>query len=247
MTDRLHALPQEEALRRLETGMVGLASDEAARRLREIGPNRLPDTPAPSAFRRFLAQFDNLIVYLLIGSTVVTALLGHWVDAGVIAAVVLVNAVIGFIQEGRAEQAMAAIRGMLAPHAAVLRDGRRATVEAADLVAGRHGADRSGRQRPRGSAADPSAGACALEEAVPHRRIRARRARASNPVAAEAALGDRSRCCSAARSSPRARGAVVVAATGARTETRPHQRHAVDGRDTRPRRWCARWTPSPAG
>ncbi|MCU0854011.1 MAG: cation-transporting P-type ATPase, partial [Rhodobacteraceae bacterium] len=136
MTDRLHALPEEEVLRLLGTGRDGLASDEAARRLMEAGPNRLPAAPARGAVRRFLAQFGNLIVYVLIGSAVVTALLGHWLDAGVIAAVVLVNAVIGFIQEGRAENALAAIRGMLSPRAAILRDGRRETVAAADLVPG---------------------------------------------------------------------------------------------------------------
>ena len=74
---------------------------------------------------RFLAQFNNVLIYVLLGAAAVTAGLQHWVDTGVILAVVLANAVIGFMQEGKAEAAMAAIRGMLAPRAAVLRDGRR--------------------------------------------------------------------------------------------------------------------------
>jgi hypothetical protein len=70
---------------------------------------------AQRAFLRFLAHFHNVLIYVLIGAAVVTAALQHWVDTGVILAVVIVNAVIGFVQEGRAEQAMEAIRDMLAP------------------------------------------------------------------------------------------------------------------------------------
>ena len=73
---------------------------------------------------RFLAHFHNVLIYVLLASAAVTAALQHWIDTGVILAVVIVNAVIGYVQEGRAEQAMAAIRGMLAPHSAVLRDGK---------------------------------------------------------------------------------------------------------------------------
>jgi magnesium-transporting ATPase (P-type) len=77
-----------------------------------------------------------VLIYVLLASAVVTGALQHWVDTGVILAVVLVNAVIGFVQEGKAEQAMAAIRGMLAPRSAVLRDGRRQSVDAIALVPG---------------------------------------------------------------------------------------------------------------
>jgi calcium-translocating P-type ATPase len=85
---------------------------------------------------RFLAQFHNVLIYVLLGAAVVTGALQHWVDTGVILAVVLANAVIGYLQEGKAEAAMAAIRGMLAPRAAVLRDGVRVTLDGADLVPG---------------------------------------------------------------------------------------------------------------
>ncbi len=85
---------------------------------------------------RFLAQFHNVLIYVLLGAAAVTAGLQHWVDTAVILAVVLANAVIGYLQEGKAEQAMAAIRSMLAPRAAVLRGGRRVTVSGADLVPG---------------------------------------------------------------------------------------------------------------
>ena len=85
---------------------------------------------------RFRAQFHNVLIYVLLGAAVVTGVLQHWVDTGVILAVVLANAVIGYLQEGKAEAAMAAIRGMLAPRAAVLRDGVLVTLDGADLVPG---------------------------------------------------------------------------------------------------------------
>jgi magnesium-transporting ATPase (P-type) len=132
-----HALPSEEVLRRLGSGPEGLAGAEAARRLDAHGPNRLPAARPRGALRRFLAQFRNLLIYVLLGAAAVTAILGHPVDAAVILGVVLVNAVVGFVQEGRAEQALDAISDMLTPHASVLRDGgRRLTLDAAELVPG---------------------------------------------------------------------------------------------------------------
>ncbi|MFC6654648.1 cation-transporting P-type ATPase [Roseibium salinum] len=132
----VHAQSADEALRALDAAETGLSSAEAARRLSGHGPNRLPEPPRRSVILRFLAHFHNVLIYVLIGSAIVTAALQHWVDTGVILAVVIANAVIGFVQEGRAEQAMEAIRGMLAPRSAVLRDGRRQSVDAEGLVPG---------------------------------------------------------------------------------------------------------------
>jgi calcium-translocating P-type ATPase len=142
MTNRLdqtkaaHAMAGDDVLKALSASRQGLSSDEAAVRLKAHGLNRLPDAPKRWALVRFLAHFHNVLIYVLLAAAVVTAALAHWVDTAVILAVVLVNALIGFVQEGRAETAMAAIRSMLAPHASVLRDGRRVDVEAADLVPG---------------------------------------------------------------------------------------------------------------
>jgi magnesium-transporting ATPase (P-type) len=112
-----------------------LAQEVEARRARH-GPNRLAEAASVGALQRFLRQFDNLLLYVLIGAAVITAALGHWVDSAVIAAVVLLNAVIGFVQEGKAEKAMQAIRHLLAPRALVLRDGRQHGIDAAELVPG---------------------------------------------------------------------------------------------------------------
>ncbi|OOY22423.1 carbonate dehydratase [Thioclava sp. DLFJ5-1] len=136
MISRLHALPPSEALQAVSASEEGLSSEEAADRLARHGPNRLPEPPPRSQLLRFLAHFHNVLIYVLLASAAVTGALQHWVDTSVILAVVIVNAVIGYVQEGRAEQAMAAIRGMLAPRTAVLRDRRRQTLEAADLVPG---------------------------------------------------------------------------------------------------------------
>ena len=131
-----HARSPDDVFDALSTGRGGLTTDEATRRHAESGPNRLPDPPKPSAVLRFLSHFHNVLIYVLIASAVMTAALQHWIDTGVILAVVLVNAMIGYIQEGRAEQAMDAIRKMLAPRSAVLRDGQRVSVDAAELVPG---------------------------------------------------------------------------------------------------------------
>lgn len=124
ITPDFHALTVGFCLAALGSTPAGLTAAEAARRLAQHGPNRLPEAQGRGPVLRFLAQFHNVLIYVLIGAAMVTAILQHWIDTGVILAVVLANAVIGFIQEGKAEAAMAAIRQMLAPRAAVLRDGR---------------------------------------------------------------------------------------------------------------------------
>ncbi len=131
-----HARSADEALAALQTGAHGLAADEAARRLAAHGPNRLAEVPPPGVLTRLLRQFDNLLLYVLMAAALVTAFMGHWVDTAVIAAVVVINAVIGFVQEGKAEKALQAIRHLLAPHAVVLRDGHQHEIDAALLVPG---------------------------------------------------------------------------------------------------------------
>jgi magnesium-transporting ATPase (P-type) len=131
-----HAMPAEDVLNILDTGNAGLDQSEAARRLAIAGANRLPATRERSPIRRFIAQFDNLLIYVLLASAVITFVLGHRLDASVILAVVLLNAIIGFVQEGRAEAALDAIRAMLSPSAAVIRAGQRITVDAHELVPG---------------------------------------------------------------------------------------------------------------
>jgi magnesium-transporting ATPase (P-type) len=131
-----HAMEPADVLDALGGGAGGLSQEEAARRLTEHGPNKLRPPRRKSAVVRFLAQFHDVLIYVLLAAAVVTAALEHWIDTAVIAAVVVVNAIIGFIQEGKAERALEAIRGMLTTRAEVIRGGERHTIPAADLVPG---------------------------------------------------------------------------------------------------------------
>jgi magnesium-transporting ATPase (P-type) len=135
-TPAWHAIPAEDALRAVKSERSGLDADDVARRRAHVGPNTLPPPAGRSAWLRFLLQFHNALIYVLIGSGVITLLLQHWVDSGVIFGVVIINALVGYVQEGRAEQALDAIRNMLSPTAVVLRAGRRHAVPAADIVPG---------------------------------------------------------------------------------------------------------------
>jgi magnesium-transporting ATPase (P-type) len=123
-------------LTELRASAQGLEEDDAARRLAAYGANRLPEPPKRSAALRLLLQFHNVLIYVLLGAAAVTFALDHITDTLVILAVVILNAVIGFLQEGKAEKAMGAIRRMLALQAAVMRAGQRRTVEGEALVPG---------------------------------------------------------------------------------------------------------------
>jgi RND family efflux transporter MFP subunit len=130
------ALTADAVLGQFESSAEGLSDEEAARRLAQYGANRLPTSKRRSLLVRFVLQFHNVLIYVLIAASVVTAFLGHWVETAVIVAVVVINAIIGFIQEGKAEQAMDAVRKMLTLHATVIRDGRRLVVDAEEVVPG---------------------------------------------------------------------------------------------------------------
>lgn len=131
-----HAISSEDALLELNASSSGLTQAEVETRFTNYGPNRLPQTLRHSALFRFILHFHNILIYVLIGSAIITALLEHWIDTGVILTVVIVNAIVGFVQEGKAEQAMNAIRHMLAPRANVIRDGIRTTIDGEKLVPG---------------------------------------------------------------------------------------------------------------
>ncbi|MDX8406250.1 MAG: cation-transporting P-type ATPase [Mariprofundus sp.] len=131
-----HARQPDEVLNKLSATVNGLSQQEAEQRLQTFGPNRLKPAQKKSAVARFLAQFHNVLIYVLIGAAIATALLTHWVDSGVILGVVIINAMISFIQEGKAEKALDAIRNMLSQQAMVRRNGLFITLPAEQLVPG---------------------------------------------------------------------------------------------------------------
>ncbi|MEX0951846.1 MAG: HAD-IC family P-type ATPase, partial [Gammaproteobacteria bacterium] len=211
-----HALDAGQVLQDLESGKDGLSPEQAAARLVEIGPNRLPEAPRRGVLARFAAQFNNLLIQILIAAAVITALMGHYLDMAVILAVVLVNTLFSFIQEGRAEQALDAIRNLLSLRAQVFRGGQRLTVVAEDLVPGDVVLIEAGDRVPadlrllRASSLQIEEAAL-TGESVPVSKTTA-------PAASDAALGDRNGMAFSSTLVTAGQGLGVVVATGARTE-----------------------------
>jgi magnesium-transporting ATPase (P-type) len=211
-----HALPAEAVLAALEAGPDGLDRTEAGRRLLRHGPNRLPEPERPSVVRRFLRQFSNLLIQVLMAAAAVSLAIGHALDAAVIAAVVLLNAVTGFVQEGRAERALEAVRDLIAPRATVLRRGMREETDAARLVPGDVIVLEPGDRAP-ADARVLTARALRVQEAALTGESEAV-TKDPGPVAADAPLGDRTSMVHAGTLIAAGRGSAVVTATGAATE-----------------------------
>ncbi|HEV2099226.1 MAG TPA: HAD-IC family P-type ATPase, partial [Stellaceae bacterium] len=132
-----HAVGSTETIQRLKTDPIaGLDGSEASRRLAEYGPNRLPEGKRRGPLMRFLAQLNNILVYVLLAAGFVKLMVGLWLDAGVIFGVVVINALLGFIQEGKAEKALDSIRNMLSAEARAIRGGDTRLISAEELVPG---------------------------------------------------------------------------------------------------------------
>ncbi len=132
-----HAMSADEVLEKVKTDKEkGLGQDEVDKRLEEYGKNELPKGKKQSWWMRLLLQFHNVLIYVLIAAAVITAVMDHWIDTWVILAVIIINALIGFVQEGKAEKALESIREMLSLEAVVMRNGEKKTIDAEDLVPG---------------------------------------------------------------------------------------------------------------
>jgi len=132
-----HALSQVEVVKRLATNSEnGLDLSDASARLQQYGPNRLPEGRKQGPFTRFFAQFNNILVYVLLAAWFTKLMLSLWIDAGIIFAVVVLNALLGFIQEGKAEKALDSIRNMLSPEARTIRAGETRIISAEKVVPG---------------------------------------------------------------------------------------------------------------
>ena len=132
-----HALTVHEVLKRLATSTKdGLAVGEASTRLQKYGPNRLPEGKKRGPLMRFISQFNNILVYVLLGAGFTKMMLGLWIDASIILGVVILNGLLGFIQEGKAEKALDSIRNMLSAEARTLRGGEARMIPAEQLVPG---------------------------------------------------------------------------------------------------------------
>ena len=151
----------------------GLSSEEAAARLARHGENRLAETPPRPVWLKLLDQFRSYLVIVLLFAAVLASAIGDLKDAVVILVVVVLNAVLGFYQEHRAERTLAALKGMLAPRARVRRDGHVKELDAAELGAGRPGTAGGGRPGTGGRAArccpQPGGGGGGSDRRVPRR------------------------------------------------------------------------------
>ena len=194
----------------------GLAHAEAAQRLLQHGPNTLPAPARIHPLRRLLAQFNNALILFLLAAAVVAAVLGHGVDAGVIMGVVLVNAIVGFVQEGRAEQALDGLRAMLATSVRVLREGVRHAIPVADLVPGDVVLLEAGDRVPADLRLLRARSLLVDESILTGESVASEKAEAANR--ADAALADRSAMAYTGTLVAAGQGLGVVVATGTQTE-----------------------------
>ncbi len=129
--------PIEAAIEHFDTSQEsGLSSEQVQKRQELYGRNELREKPRPTFWKLLFAQLNDFIVVLLIIASLISAFLGDWVEAGVIMVIVVLNAILGVVQESKAEEALAALRKMAAPETTVLRDGKRVSIPATELVPG---------------------------------------------------------------------------------------------------------------
>ncbi|NOX27110.1 MAG: cation-transporting P-type ATPase [Gammaproteobacteria bacterium] len=211
-----HNSSTSAALKELETSATGLNQGEAEARLAKHGANRLPQAARRSVFMSFLLQFHNILIYVLLGTAVITAMLEHWIDTSVILAVVIANAIIGFIQEGKAEKAMDAIRHMLAPRANVMRGGERISIEGEQLVPGDIVLLEAGDKVPADLRLLTIHGIAIQESILTGESVPVEKQ--TKPVAEDAPLGDRSCMAFSSTLVTSGQGKGVVVATGSQTE-----------------------------
>ncbi|PTU57581.1 carbonate dehydratase [Sphaerisporangium cinnabarinum] len=208
--------PPDAVLAELGTDAGGLSSADAAARLAEVGPNRLPPPQRDPLWKRILVHFDDILIYILLVSAVLKAILGDWVDFTVILAVAVINAAIGFIQEGRAESALEGIRNMLSVNAEVRRDGAWARVDADDVVPGDVVRVRSGDRVPADVRLIQATNLRVEESALTGESVAA--AKKVDAVGADAGVGDRSSMLFSSTLVAAGQGVGVVTATGTATE-----------------------------
>lgn len=194
----------------------GISSEEAGLRLASHGANRLPAPPRDGVLKRFFKHFHDVLIYILVAAAGITALLGHWIDTGVILGVVVINAIIGFIQEGKAEAALEGIRKMLSMRAHARRDGQWVAVDAASLVPGDVVRLRSGDRVPADMRLIEATNLRIEESALTGESVPADKQ--TTAVAADAPLGDRFGMAYSGTMVATGRGIGMVTATGPQTE-----------------------------
>jgi magnesium-transporting ATPase (P-type) len=212
-----HAISAREVANRLTTnGETGLDAAEASSRLQKYGPNRLPEGKKRGPFVRFLAQFNNILVYVLLGAGFIKLMLNLWVDAGIIFGVVVLNALLGFIQEGKAERALDSIRNMLSAEARTVRGGETRMIPAEQLVPGDIVILESGDKIPADLRLVDAKNLRTEEAALTGESVPADKT--TDAVPANATVGDRENMAFSGTMVVSGRATGVVVATGSETE-----------------------------
>lgn len=200
----------------LQTDAGGLTAEDAARRLALVGANVLPEPERTPAWLRFLGHFNDTLIYILLGAAAIKAIMADWLDFWVIMAVAIINAVIGFLQEGRAEKALAGIRGMLSADAQARRDGSWTTIPAADLVPGDVVRLAPGDKVPADVRLIESFQLRIEEAALTGESVPS--SKQTDPVGEDAGVGDRASMAFSGTIVSAGQGRGIVTATGAATE-----------------------------
>jgi Ca2+-transporting ATPase len=212
-----HSVTVEEVLAHLGTGPAGLTSAEAARRLESYGPNELRAQRPLSAWRTLAAQFQNVLILILLVATGVSGFLGHALEAAVITVIVLFAVLLGFIQEHRAGRALEALREMAAPVARVLRDGAESVVPSRDLVPGEVVLLRAGDRVPADTRVTQAINLAVDEAALTGESTAVEKTTAPLDDAG-LSVGDRTNMAYAGTLVASGRGQAVVVSTGMSTE-----------------------------
>lgn len=212
-----HALDADDVVRRLNTDAAkGLDAAEVTERLQKYGRNRLPEAAKRGPFMRFLMQFNNVLVYVLLAAAFVKLMTSLWLDASIILGVVLINALLGFIQEGRAEKALDSIRNMLSAEARTLRGGETRMIPAEELVPGDVVLLESGDKVPADLRLTDVKNLRTEEAALTGESVPTDKS--TDPVSAKATVGDRESMAFSGTLVVSGRATGVVVGTGSDTE-----------------------------
>src|SRR6516225_7449532 len=206
-----HAVPADEVVVRLHTDPA-----EGSRRLSQYGHNRLPEGRQRGPLMRFLAQLNNVLVYVLLAAGFVKLMVGLWLDAAVILGVVIINALLGFVQEGKAEKALDSIRHMLSAEARTVRDGKTRLVPAEEMVPGDVVLLESGDKVPADLRLTDVKNLRTEEAALTGESVPTDKS--TNPVSAKATVGDRESMAFSGTLVVSGRATGVVVGTGSDTE-----------------------------
>ena len=228
-----HTLPVAAVLARLDTSPNGLSSEDARRRLADHGPNELAASAGASPWGLLVAQFKNVLILILLVAVGLSALLGHALEAVIIAVILLFTVVLGFVQEYRAERAIEGLRRMAAPMATALRDGEERQVAARELVPGDLVRLEAGDRVPADARVAEAVNLKLDEAALTGESLPV--TKASEPLAGvDLAVGDRRNMVYAGTAVVYGRGSAVVVETGMRTEfgTIARLLHEVEPRRT---------------